>query len=141
MKSKWVYNVGMSYITNIIEKAKENQNFRTVLFTGERSQLVVMNIPVGGEIGEETHANVEQTIFILSGNAKAMLAGEVTDITAGDAVVVTPGTKHNIINTGGDVLRIYTVYAPANHIDGRIHVTSADAKADTEDEEFGKVVS
>lgn len=131
----------MSYITNIIEKAKENPNFRTVLFTGKRSQLVVMNIPVGGEIGEETHANVEQTIFIQSGVAKALLNDNETEITAGDVVVVTPGTKHNIINTGGDVLRVYTVYAPANHIDGRVHITSADAKADTEDEEFGKAVS
>ncbi len=131
----------MSYITNIIEKAKENTNFRTVLFTGERSQLVVMNIPTGGEIGEETHAKVEQTIFIQSGNAKSMLDGKEKEIKAGDVVVVTPGTKHNIVNSGADALLIYTVYAPANHIDGRIHVTSADAQADTEDEEFGKAVS
>ena len=131
---------GMSFKTNITQAITENTNFRTVLFTGGRSQLVVMSIPPGGEIGEETHAHVEQTLFFLSGTAQAILDGVESPVTAGDVVVVTPGTKHNFINTGEDELKVYTVYAPANHIDGRIHRTKADADADAEDEQFGENV-
>lgn len=130
----------MSYITNIVKQTTDNDNFRKVLFTGLKSQLVVMNIPAGGEIGEETHAHVEQTIFILSGSAKATLDGEETDMSTGDVVVVTPGTKHNVINTGAGNLKVYTIYAPANHIDGIIHVTKDDADADVADEAFGETV-
>ncbi|MES2623374.1 MAG: cupin domain-containing protein [Patescibacteria group bacterium] len=127
----------MSYIHNIKKITEDNTNFRTVLYTGPKSQLVTMNITVDGEIGEETHPHVEQTLYIESGNGKAVLDGEETEITAGSVVVVAPGVKHNILNTGESALKIWTVYAPANHIDGRIHETKADADADTEDEEFG----
>ena len=130
----------MSHITNITKETGENKNFRKVLFTGKKSQLVVMDIPPQGEIGEETHPHVEQTLFFLSGSGKAILNGKETMIGAGDVVVVTPGTKHNFINTGTDSLKVYTVYAPANHIDGRIHTTKADADADVEDEAFGEAV-
>ncbi|MDE2096779.1 MAG: cupin domain-containing protein [Patescibacteria group bacterium] len=130
----------MSYIGNVFRETSENQNFRKVLFTGKRSQLVVMNIPVGGEVGEETHQNVEQTLFFLNGSGKAILDGQESAISAGDAVVVTPGTKHNFINTGSEPLEIFTVYAPPNHIDGRIHRTKAEADFDREDEEFGEKV-
>ncbi|OHA84082.1 MAG: hypothetical protein A2937_02710 [Candidatus Yonathbacteria bacterium RIFCSPLOWO2_01_FULL_47_33b] len=127
----------MPYIKNIIKETEENTNFRKVVFTGDRSQLVVMNIPVGGEIGQEKHGHVEQTLFFLSGTGKAILNGVEADISAGDVVVVTPSTEHNFINTGSEPLKVYTVYAPANHIDGRIHVTKANADADDADEEFG----
>ena len=130
----------MSYITNIVKQTADNDNFRKVLFTGLKSQLVVMNIPAGGEIGEETHAHVEQTIFILSGSAKVLLDGEETEISTGDVVVATPGTKHNVVNIGSGNLKVYTIYAPANHIDGIIHVTKADADADVADEAFGEAV-
>lgn len=128
----------MSYITNIIKETEENNYFRKVLFTGARSQLVVMDIPAGGEVGEETHAHVEQTLFFLSGTGKAILNGEEKTIGAGDVVVVTPGTKHNFLNTGTGSLKVYTIYAPPNHIDGRVHITKADADKDDEDEAFGE---
>ena len=131
----------MSYQTNIIKATNENTNFRTVLFTGGRSQLVVMSIPVGGEIGEEKHAHVEQTLFFLEGTAKAILDGVESPIAAGDVVVVTPGTTHNFINTGDRELKVYTIYAPANHIDGTVHRTKADADADRKDEQFGENVA
>lgn len=131
----------MSYIANIIKETEGNNYFRKVLFTGARSQLVVMNIPAGGEIGEETHAHVEQTLFFLSGTGKAILNGEETAIGSGDVVVVTPGTKHNFLNTGTDSLKVYTIYAPPTHIDGRVHVTKADADRDDEDETFGEAVA
>ena len=103
------------------------------MFTGKKSQLVVMSIPVGGEIGEETHKYVEQTLLFLSGTAEASLDGKKFPIGAGDVVVVTPGTKHNFINTDTEALKIYTVYAPPNHIDGRVHITKADADAIQDD--------
>src|ERR1035437_6621306 len=91
----------MSYLTNIIYDTTENLNFRTVLHTGLKSQLVVMHIPAGGEIGIETHEHVEQTLFISSGNGTAFLDGIEHPIKSGDALVVTPGTEHNIVNSTG----------------------------------------
>lgn len=127
----------MSYQTNIVRATKENADFRRVLFTGAKSQLVVMSIPPGGEIGEETHDHVEQTLYFQSGTGEAMLDGETSRIGPGDVVVVTPGTRHNFKNTGTEPLKVATVYAPPNHIDGRVHATKADADADAEDEAFG----
>lgn len=120
----------MSYLANIVSETQQNTNFRKVLFTGTRSQLVVMSIPPGGEVGEETHTYTEQTLFFLSGTGEAILNGKTSPVKAGDVVVVTPGTKHNFINTGTVPLKIYTVYAPPNHIDGRVHATKADADKD-----------
>lgn len=130
----------MSYKTNIADETRNNNNFRKVLFTGVKSQLVVMEIPAGGEVGEEKHVHVEQTLFFLSGTGKAVLDGEEKTIGPGDVVVVTPGTRHNFISTGSEPLKIYTIYAPPNHIDGRVHKTKADADADVEDEAFGESV-
>ncbi len=130
----------MSYHENIIDRTDENDAFRRVLFTGAKSQLVVMQIPPGGEIGEETHAHVEQTLFFLSGSGVAVLDDQQSEITAGDVVVVLPGTKHNFLNTGNESLKVYTIYTPPNHIDGRVHLTKADADLDTEDEAFGERV-
>lgn len=131
----------MSFHASILEATKENLNFRTVLFTGRKSQLVVMSIPPDGEIGAETHDHVEQTLFFLSGQGKAVLNGAESDINPGDVYIVTPGTQHNFINTGTEPLKVYTIYSPPNHIDGRIHATKADADADAEDEEFGNQVT
>ncbi|HTK60158.1 MAG TPA: cupin domain-containing protein [Candidatus Baltobacteraceae bacterium] len=127
----------MSFIIHIDAETDANRNFRKVLATGEKSQLVVMEIPPGGEIGEETHAHVEQTLYFRSGEGEAVLDGAASPVRAGDVLIVTPGTRHNVRNTGADPLKIATVYAPPNHIDGRIHATKADADADAEDEAFG----
>ena len=127
----------MSYHKNIIEETNANQDFRRVLFTGKNSQLVVMSIPPGGEIGQETHPFTEQTLFFLSGTGEGEFNGSRFSVNAGDVIVVTPGTEHNFTNTGTEDLKLYTVYAPPNHIDGRVHATKADADADVEDEEVG----
>lgn len=138
-KNKTSVSKPMSYHTNIIKDTQENTNFRRVLFTGSQSQLVVMSIPVGGEVGKETHKYTEQTLFFLSGQGEGELDGKKFPIVAGDVVVVVPGTEHNFWNTGSQLLKIYTVYAPPNHIDGRIHKTKADADADTADEAVGEL--
>ena len=130
--------IPMSYHTNIVKDTKENTNFRKVLFTGEKSQLVVMSIPPGGDVGAEVHKYTEQTLFFLSGTGMGELNSEKFPIGPGDVVVVVPGTLHNFINTGTEDLKIYTVYAPPNHIDGRIHKTQADAALDTADEAVGE---
>jgi mannose-6-phosphate isomerase-like protein (cupin superfamily) len=127
----------MPYLTNIVTQTEENTNFRKVLFTGTRSQLVVMSIPPGGDVGAETHTYTEQTLFFLSGTGEAILDGKTTPISAGDVVVVTPGTQHNFINTGTVPLKLYTVYAPPNHIDGTLEATKADADANVQDEAYG----
>lgn len=128
----------MSYHANIIKETQDNDYFRRVLFTGSASQLVVMSIPPGGEVGEETHKFTEQTLFFLSGTGEGALNDKKFPIGPGDAVVVVPGTKHNFWNTGTVPLKIYTTYAPPNHIDGRIHKTKADADIDTTDEAVGE---
>lgn len=127
----------MSFHTNIANAVSVNNDFRQVIFTGAKSQLVIMNIPPGGEIGSETHAHVEQTLYFQSGTGEAILNDVTSPVVAGDVYVVTPGTKHNFKNTGSEALKVMTVYAPPNHIDGRIHHTKADADADTADEAFG----
>lgn len=130
--------IPIGYYTNIVKETQTNENFRRVLFTGLKSQLVVMSIPPGGEIGEETHAYTEQTLFFLSGVGEAMLDEKKIPIAPGDVVVVTAGTKHNFRNTGTQTLKVYTVYAPPNHIQGRVHQTRADADADVADEAIGE---
>lgn len=136
-----IKNKNMSYIAPILKLAKENTNFRTVVHTGKKSQVVLMAIPVQGDVGEEVHHHVEQVIMLVEGKALSVLDGVQREVYAGDIVVVPPGTMHNFINNGDEVLKLYTVYAPANHIDGRIHVTKADADADVEDEAFGEKVT
>ncbi len=128
----------MSYYANIVKDTLENHNFRRVLFTGSNSQLVVMSIPPGTDIGAETHKYTEQTLFFLSGSGEGELDGRKFPIKAGDVVVVVPGTRHNFTNTGPTDLKLYTVYTPPNHIDGRVHKTKADAIADTADEAVGE---
>ena len=79
--------------------------------------------------------------YFHSGEGEAVLDGKPSPLRAGDILIVTPGTRHNVKNTGSEPLKIATVYAPPNHIDGRVHKTKADADADREDEEFGHSVT
>ena len=130
-----------SFVGNIHELVMRNDNFREVIFTGKKSQLVVMSIPPASEVGEEVHAGVEQTLYIISGVCDVVLDHKRTQISGGDVVVVTPGARHNFINTGTETVKIITAYSPANHIDGRIHVTLEDALNDTEDESFSDTVN
>lgn len=119
------------YITDIEKATFANEDFRRVLYTSKHQQLVVMSIVPGGEIGEETHADVDQFLRIEMGVGRAILDGVEHDLSDGFSVTVPAGTKHNIINISQEVpLKLYTVYAPPNHKDGTIHKTKADADAD-----------
>jgi mannose-6-phosphate isomerase-like protein (cupin superfamily) len=121
------------YVSNIEEKTLQNEYFREVLFTGPQSQLVVMAIVPGGEIGLETHDNIDQFIRIEAGQGKAILNGEEHAIEDGTAIVVPAGTAHNIVNTGSEPLKLYSVYTPPEHKDGTVHKTKAEADADEAD--------
>jgi mannose-6-phosphate isomerase-like protein (cupin superfamily) len=115
-----------------IEKATlDNSFFRQVLFTGKYSQLVVMCLQGGEEIGNEVHPDVDQFFRIEEGNAKFVFNGKEEHVAGdGDAVVVPAGTYHNVINASSTKpLRLYTIYSPPNHSDGTIHKTKADADA------------
>ena len=109
--------------------AEQSPDFRRVLWTGSKTQLVVMTIPPGGEIGEETHPDTDQILTFVSGTGEAVLAGESEQVAQGDLVVVPAGTKHNFRNTGVNPLVLYTVYGPPEHADGAVHKTKEEADA------------
>ena len=119
------------YVQDIEAIATGNEDFRRVLYTARNCQLVVMALKPQEEIGAEVH-KLDQFFRVEAGRGDAVLDGVRTAIQAGYAVVVPAGARHNIINTGTEPLKLYTIYAPPNHRDGVVHHTRADANADTE---------
>jgi mannose-6-phosphate isomerase-like protein (cupin superfamily) len=118
------------YVTQLEEKTLANKYFREVLFTGPYSQLVVMSIAAGDDIGMETHGDVDQFIRIEAGHAKAILDGKEHLLEDGSAVVIPAGVKHNIVNVStSEPLQLYSVYTPPEHAPGTIHKTKAEAVA------------
>lgn len=128
------------YDTNIEKQSLENTNFRKVLHTSEFQQLVVMSIPVGGEIGREIHDENDQFIRIEAGKGEAMIDGRVIKLGADDVIIIPKGSVHNVVNKSRDAdLKLYTIYSPPHHKDGTVHATKAEADAD--DEHFDGVTS
>jgi mannose-6-phosphate isomerase-like protein (cupin superfamily) len=124
----------IGYVGKIEELTLVNDYFRQVIYTAPHSQLVVMSLNPNEEIGEETHANVDQFFRIEQGEGKVVLNGEEQVFSNGFAIVVPAGTTHNVINTSSDKkLKLYTIYSPANHRDGTIHKTKQEAMADEMD--------
>lgn len=119
----------IGYIGNIETVTEQNTNFRTVVYTGKHAQLVVMSLQAGEEIGMEKHDNVDQFFRIEVGTLKFVLSGEESIATAGMAVIIPAGTNHNVINVGTEIAKLYTIYSPANHPEGTVHKTKADAMA------------
>lgn len=116
------------YIGKIEELTLNNSYFRHVLFTAPHSQLVLMSLKPGEEIGSEVHPNVDQFFRFEKGQGKVVLNGEESVVSDGFAVVVPAGTEHNVINTSQtDELKLYTIYSPPNHPDGTIHKTKEEA--------------
>jgi mannose-6-phosphate isomerase-like protein (cupin superfamily) len=117
----------MAFNEDIVKRAKANSYFREVLATGPYSQIVVMSIPPGGDIGEEVHDDVDQTLVFVQGEGQAILDGESSAVAVDRLVHVPAGTRHNFVNTGKVDLRLYTIYAPPEHKPGTIHKTKAEA--------------
>lgn len=107
--------------------AAQSADFRRVLFTGEHTQLVIMTIPPGGEIGEEVHDENDQILSFVSGIGRGVVSGKERKIKAGDVVVVPAGLTHNFINEGPNPLVLYTVYGPPDHSEGAVHRTKEEA--------------
>jgi mannose-6-phosphate isomerase-like protein (cupin superfamily) len=123
----------MTYINNIEKDTLENNNFRKVLNTTDKSQLVVMSLLPGEEIGNEVHKNIDQFIRVEQGKGKAVLDNsDEFELEDSFAIVIPAGTWHNIINTGDGDMKLYTIYTPPEHQDGTIHKTKADAMASEE---------
>ena len=119
----------MAYTGDILERARNNTFFREVVATAPHSQVVVMSIPPGGEIGDEVHDGVDQVLVFVEGQGEAILDGARSPVGPDRLVLVPAGTRHNFVNTGSTDLRLYTIYAPPEHAPGTIHRTKAEADA------------
>jgi mannose-6-phosphate isomerase-like protein (cupin superfamily) len=121
------------YVTNIERDALANADYRRVLFTGQHTQLVLMTLRAGEEIGAEIHAEHDQFIRIEAGTGYVELDGERHTLGDGSAVVIPAGAKHNVVNTSPtEALRLYTLYSPPEHPDGTVQRTKADEAAASE---------
>ena len=116
-------------VLDIEALVRENDDFRREVRTAEHSQIVLMTIPPGGEIGDEVHDGIDQTLVFEEGEAEAVIAGESFPVRTGQVVLVPAGTRHNFINRGSGPLRLWTVYAPPEHRPGTVHHTKAEADA------------
>ena len=118
------------YVTNIERDTLENEDYRRVLFTGPNTQLVLMTLRPGEEIGLETHGGHDQFIRVEGGTGYVELDGKRHQLADGSAVVIPSGAKHNVVNTSkSEALRLYTLYSPPEHPDGTVHHTKADEEA------------
>ena len=118
------------FIDNIEKLTLENNNFRKVLYTSKHSQLVLMSLKPGEEIGMEVHQDNDQFFRFEKGQGKCIIDGNEYEITDGSAVVVPAGAQHNIINVSeSEELKLYTIYSPAHHKDGIVRATKEEAAA------------
>jgi len=115
------------YVDNIEKITEGNANFRQVLFTGKYTQLVVMSLQAGEDIGMEVHPNVDQFFRIESGEGRVIMNGEEASFGPGSAIIVPAGTEHNVMAT--TAVKLYTLYSPPNHPAGRVQTTKAEAMA------------
>ena len=114
----------------IARLARANDAFRKVLWTGDRTQLVLMAIPEGGEIGGEVHEGHDQLLWFVAGTGEAKIGETTGRIGEGDVAIVPSGAFHNFRNTGAGTLKLYTTYSPPEHEPGTEHATKAEADAE-----------
>ena len=118
---------------NIEELTVQNSNFRRVLYMAKHCQLVLMSLPVGGEIGAEVHEENDQFFRFEAGQGKVLIDGNEYAVSDDSAIIVPAGAEHNVINTGEEPLKLYTIYSPAHHKDGIVRATRKEAEANEED--------
>jgi mannose-6-phosphate isomerase-like protein (cupin superfamily) len=119
----------MAFNEDIVKRAKANTYFREVVETGPNSQITVMSIQPGDDIGDEVHDGVDQILIFVQGEGRAIVGGQESAVGVDRLVYVPAGTRHNFVNTGSTDLRLYTIYAPPEHAPGTIHKTKAEADA------------
>jgi mannose-6-phosphate isomerase-like protein (cupin superfamily) len=123
-------------VLNIEKATRQNNTFRTALWTGNHLQLTLMSINAGEEIGVENHPNLDQFLRIEQGKGLVKMGYSCdnmnmqANVSADDAIIVPAGTWHNLINTGNIPLKLYSIYTPPQHPKGTVHRTKADAMAD-----------
>jgi len=115
------------FAVTIAEETARNDFFRAVRFTGKHTQVVMMTLKAGEEIGAEVHPDNDQILIFTEGTARAEVGDEHRDVSAGDMVAVPAGTRHNFINTGSGPLRLMTIYGPPDHAPDTVHRTKAEA--------------
>jgi mannose-6-phosphate isomerase-like protein (cupin superfamily) len=123
----------MGYVGNIVDRTSRNTFFREVVATGPHSQIVVMSIPPTGDIGLETHTELDQVLVVVEGHGTVQLDADSREIGPGTIIQIPAGARHNVVNTRSSDLRLYTVYAPPAHAPGTIHRTRAEADLDEAD--------
>ncbi len=122
------------FATDIEGETKKNTDFRRVLYTGRSSQLVLMRLRPGEEIGEEVHDDVDQFFRFEAGAGTVVIDGVKHAVKDGTAVIVPSGARHNVINTSMTAdLKLYTIYSPPEHKDGVVRRTKQDAVAAPEE--------
>ena len=114
---------------DIEDWTEDNLDFRQVLYTAQHMQLVLMALQPGEEIGEEVHETTDQFFRVEHGMGSVWIDGHETRFQAGMAIIVPAGARHNLVNTGTEPLKLYTIYAPPQHADGTVHRTKAEADA------------
>ncbi len=120
------------FVDDIETLTVTNTDFRNVLYTGRYLQLVLMALKPGEEIGEEVHADHDQFFRFEAGAGEVWIDRVVTPVKADDAVIVPAGALHNVVNTGSEVLKLYTLYGPPEHRDGVVHIDKPAAEAEEE---------
>lgn len=116
--------------SNIEKDTLANNNFRKVLYTGKHSQLVLMSLKPGEEIGMEIHQDNDQFFRVEKGQGKCVIDGNEYNVADGSAIVVPAGAQHNVINVSAtEDLKLYTIYSPAHHQDGIVRATREEAMA------------
>ncbi|XKT75142.1 MAG: cupin domain-containing protein [Patescibacteria group bacterium UBA2103] len=113
------------YVANIEKETLENEDYRRVLYTTKHSQLVLMAIQAGDEIGEETH-HLDQFIRLEQGSGKVIIDGVEHEVEDDFAFIIPAGACHNVINTGKEVMKLYSLYMPPEHKHGTVHKTKAE---------------
>ncbi|OGB74507.1 cupin [candidate division Kazan bacterium RBG_13_50_9] len=120
------------YFDNIEKATVGNANFRKVLYTGKHSQLVLMTLKPGEEIGAEVHPDIDQFFRFEEGSGQLVVDDNVYEVKADDVGIVPAGAQHNVINTSEVDLKLYTIYSPPEHKDATIHITKSEAESASE---------
>ena len=124
----------LGWVGDVEQATLDNDTFRTVLFTGEHTQLTVMCLGPGADIGRESHSHLDQFLRIEQGSARVELGrsedqiDETHDVEDDWAIIVPAGVWHNVVNTGSGEVKLYSLYSPPEHPDGTVHRTKADAE-------------